>query len=115
MIRKKIARYLSGKKFIQNILENPADLSEFKERPTPRLIAGLVLMFLSYILGWPAVFALTGLAVWLHKPLIVVIGGPAIYGFSCLVFIVGAWLARAPHYMGILAKYALQSFFKKIT
>lgn len=115
MIRKKIARYLSGRKFIQNILENPADISEFKKRPTPRLVTGLCLMFLSYILGWPAVFALTFLAVWLQKPLIAVIGGPAIYGFSCIVFIVGAWLARAPHYMGILAKYALQSFFKKIT
>ena len=40
-------------------MENPADLSEFKERPTPRLITGLILMVLSFIIGWPAVAALS--------------------------------------------------------
>jgi hypothetical protein len=97
MIRKKIGQYLASKKYIKKILENPADLSEFKERPTPRLITGLVLIVLSFILGWPAIFALSALAVWLQKPLIAVIGCPTTYGLSYVVFIVGAWLARAPH------------------
>ena len=95
-------------------MEKPADLSEFKERPTPRLIAGLVLMVLSYILGWPAVAALSVVAVWFKEPLIFIIGGPTTYGFSYVVFIVGAWMARAPHYLGILGRYTLQSFLKKI-
>ncbi|HUN53664.1 MAG TPA: hypothetical protein VMU29_00760 [Smithella sp.] len=115
MIRKKIAQYLASKKYIKNILENPADLSEFRERPTPRLMTGLFLMVFSYILGWPAIFALSFMAVWLQKPLIAVIGCPATYGLSCLVFIVGAWLARAPHYMGTLMRYGIQSFFRKIS
>lgn len=95
-------------------MENSADLSEFKERPTPRLIAGLILMVLSFIMGWPAIFALSFLAVWLQEPLIAVIGCPTTYALSCVVFIIGAWLARAPHYLDTLTRYALQSFLKKI-
>ena len=114
MIRKKIAQYLAGKKFIQKILENPADLSEFEERMTPRLITGLILMALSFIIGWPAVAALSFLAVWFKEPLIAVIGCPTTYALSYVVFIIGAWLSRAPHYLGIMARYTIQSFFRKL-
>ncbi|MCX5849554.1 MAG: hypothetical protein NTW65_08910 [Deltaproteobacteria bacterium] len=113
-MRKKITRYLAGKKFVQKIMESPADLSEFKEHPTPRLIAGLALMVLSFIMGWPAVAALSVLAVWFKEPLIAVIGCPTTYALSYVVFIIGAWMARAPHYLGTLARYTLQSFLKKI-
>jgi CHASE2 domain-containing sensor protein len=95
-------------------METPADLSEFKERPTPQLIAGLVLMILSFIIGWPAVAALSVLAVWFKEPLIAVIGCPTTYALSYVVFIVGAWLSHAPHYIGVLARYTLQSFLRKL-
>jgi hypothetical protein len=114
MIRRKIGQYLAGKKYIQEILENPADLSEFKERMTPRLITGLILIALSFIIGWPAVAALSILAVWFKEPLIAIIGCPATYALSYVVFIIGAWLSRAPHYMGILARHTIQSFFRKL-
>ena len=94
-------------------MKNPVDLSEFRRRPTPRLITGLFLMAFSYVIGWPAIAALGVLAVWYKEPLVAVIGGPVTYVVSCLVFIFGAWLARAPHYMGMLTKYAIQSFIKK--
>jgi hypothetical protein len=114
MIRRKIAKYLAGKKYIREILANPVDLSEFKERPTPRLITGLILMGFSYVIGWPAVAVLGALAVWLKEPLIAIIGCPTTYGLSYVVFIAGAWLARAPHYMGTLARYTIQFFFRKL-
>jgi hypothetical protein len=114
MIQKKIAQYLAGKKYVKEMLDHPADLSEFKERPTPRLIIGLILMGLSYVIGWPAVAALSVLAVWFKEPLIAIIGCPTTYALSCVVFIVGAWLSRAPHYVGILARYTIQSFLKKL-
>ncbi len=113
MFRKKLAQYLAGKKFYKKIMENPADLSEFKERPKPRLIAGLILMTLSFIMGWPAVAALSVIAVYYKEPLIAVIGCPTTYALSYFVFIVGAWMARAPHYLNILMMYALQSVLKK--
>ena len=46
--------------------------------------------------------------------LIFVIGGPTTYVLSCIIFIIGAWMARAPHYLNTLAKYTLQFFLKKI-
>jgi hypothetical protein len=114
MIRRKIAKYLAGRKYIVEILENPTDLSEFSERPTKRLITGLILMGLSYVIGWPAVAALTILAAWFGEPMIAVIGCPTTYGLSYLVFIAGAWLARAPHYIGTLVRYAIQFFLRKL-
>jgi hypothetical protein len=114
MIRKKIAEYLAGRKYVIELLENPTDLREFHERPTKRLIAGLILMGLSYVIGWPAVAALSFLAAWFREPMIAVIGCPTTYGLSYLVFIVGAWLARAPHYMGTLARYTIQCFLRKL-
>lgn len=114
MIRKKLSKYLAEKHCIQKIMDDPADLSEFKERPTPRLIAGLILMVLSFILGWPAIFALSFLAVWFQEPLIAVIGCPTTYVLSCFVFLIGAWMARAPHYLNTLTRYATQSFLKKV-
>ena len=114
MIRKKIAQYLAGKKYVKEMLDHPADISEFKERMTPRLITGLILMALSFIIGWPAMAALSVLAVWFKEPLIAVIGCPTTYALSYVVFIIGAWLSRAPHYMGILARYTIQSFFRKL-
>ena len=113
MIRKIISR-LAAMKYIRGVLEHPADLSEFRERPTPRLIAGLILMGFSYLIGWPAVAALIFLAAWLNEPLIAIIGCPATYGFSYVVFFAGAWLARAPHYMGLLARYAVGVLFRKL-
>jgi len=114
MIRRKMVKYLAGRKYIIEILENPTDLGEFNERPTKRLITGLILMGLSYVIGWPAVAALGVLAAWFREPMIAVIGCPTTYGLSYLVFIAGAWLARAPHYMGILARYAIQNFLRKL-
>ncbi len=114
MIRRKVAKYLAGRKYIREILDNPTDLREFKERPTPRLIAGLILMGLSYVMGWPAVAALSVLAVWFQEPMIAVIGCPTTYGLSYVVFIAGAWLARAPHYMAILTRYTIQFFLRKL-
>ena len=114
MIRRKIGQYLAGKKYIKEMLDNPADLSEFKERMTPRLITGLILMALSFIIGWPAVAALSVLAVWYKEPLIAIIGCPTTYALSYVVFIVGAWLSRAPHYMETLARYTIQYFFRKL-
>ena len=113
MIRK-IAEKLAEMKYIREILEHPADLSEFRERPTPRLITGLILMGFSYLIGWPAVAALSFLAAWFREPLIAVIGCPTTYGLSYVVFFVGAWLTRAPHFMGLLTRHAIGVIFRKL-
>jgi uncharacterized RDD family membrane protein YckC len=114
MMQNKIVQYLTGRKFVKKIIEHPVDLSEFKERPTPRLIAGLALMALSFVMGWPAIAALSVMALRWNEPLMVIIGGPVAYALSCAVFFVGAWLARAPHYLETLSRYIMQIFFRKL-
>ena len=113
MIRK-LAERLARNSYIRGTIENPADLSEFREKPTPRLIAGLFLMGFSYVLGWPAVAAFSIMAVYFKEPMIAVIGCPATYGLSHLVFFGGALLARAPHYMHLLVRYSVGKLFRKL-
>jgi hypothetical protein len=48
----------------------------------------LSLVGASYILGWPAIIALGAIAAWLRQPKLL-LGGPALYGLSWLVFAVG--------------------------
>ncbi|MBN1474418.1 MAG: hypothetical protein JW914_07375 [Syntrophaceae bacterium] len=113
MIRRKIADYLSRKKFIIKLIENPVDLSILRRRPTFRLVTGLILIGVSYIIGWPAVAAFGVLAVWYKEPLIAIIGGPVTYGLSHVVFILGAWLTGMHQHLGTLIKYVLQAFIRK--
>jgi hypothetical protein len=113
MLRRKIADYLIWKKSIIRLLENPVDLTELRKRLTKRLIFGWILMAFSYVIGWPAIAGLGVIALWYKEPLIAVIGGPVMYVISCLVFILGAWLARAPQHLGTLIKFATQSFIRK--
>jgi hypothetical protein len=77
------------------------------------MVIGLCLVAFSYIIGWPAVAALGILSVYFREPLIVVIGGPVTYGFSHLVFLIGAWLIGAK-YVRPLMRYAIKALFKKI-
>lgn len=111
---KRLAARLAKTRYVRGILENPADLGEFRRKPTPRLIFGLFLMGLSYVLGWPAVATLGVIAIWLDEPLIAALGGPAIYGFSHLLFFVGALVARAPHYFNVLLRYSVERLFRKL-
>ena len=110
---KKITRSLARTKYIREVMENPADLGEFRERPTPRLILGLIVMGLSYVMGWPAIFAFGFLAIWFREPWIAAIG-PVSYALSCAVFLLGAWIARAPHYLNLLLRYAAGTLFRRL-
>ena len=109
----KIAGRLAQTTYIREILESPTNLQDLRKRPTPRMIAGLILIGLSYLIGWPAVAALGVLAVYFGEPLLVVVGGPLIYGFSHVVFFLGAWLAGA-HYAKLLTRYAAKVLFRKL-
>ncbi|MFA6465047.1 MAG: hypothetical protein WCT30_04770 [Desulfurivibrionaceae bacterium] len=94
MIRKSIQK-IAATAFVRSAMEDQADLSAFKEKPSPRIIAGLLAIMISYIIGWPAVAALGFLALKLHEPWIVVVGGPLTYGLSHLVFMLGMYLCGA--------------------
>jgi hypothetical protein len=113
MIRK-IAERLAKTNYVREALEDPAVISlrDIRFQYSSRIITGLILIGFSYLIGWPAVAAFGILAAYFEEPLILVIGGPTIYGISHVVFLVGAWLAGAQH-ARLLMRYATKSLFRK--
>ena len=84
---------LSRIPFVQNAIAEEADLSAFKKKPTPRIIIGMVVIALSYLLGWPLIGVLGVLSIYLSRPWLLVVGGPVVYIISHLVFWLGMYLA----------------------
>jgi len=105
LLRKIILR-IGDTGFVRRAIEEQADLSDFKEKPSVQVIIGVLLIIISSLLGWPAVAVLGVMAVKLKEPLVAVIGGPLIYGFSHLVFLLGMYFSGA--------KYSL-IFFRWLT
>ena len=105
-------RRIAKTDFVSKAIEEQADLSAFKERPTGRIIVGISAMGFSYIIGWPAISFLGVMAVYLNKPLIVIVGGPLTYGLSHLVFILGMYLAGAK-YTKIFIRWAARVTVEK--
>lgn len=100
-----IVRKIAENPYVRSAIEDQADLSAFKERPSLRILAGVFAIAFSYVLGWPAVSALGTLSIIMGEPLIVVIGGPLTYGLSHLVFLLGMYLAGA-EYSKIFMRWA---------
>ena len=81
--------------FVRSSIEERADLSAFKEKPSLQVITGVFLICLSSLLGWPAVAVSGVLAIKLEEPLIALIGGPLVYGLSHLIFLLGMYFSGA--------------------
>jgi len=96
MIRRGVKK-LARTRYVRSAIKEKADLSAFRQRPSLRIIAGISAIALSYVIGWPAVSLFAFLSIYFGQPLIVVIGGPLIYGISHLVFLLGMHLAGAKY------------------
>jgi hypothetical protein len=107
-----VIKRITESEFVRQAVEEKADLEAFKQRPSARVVLGLSLIALSYIIGWPAVSALAALAVYLGQPLVAVIGGPLTYGLSHLVFLAGMVLAGA-EYTRIFLRWATRMAVEK--
>ena len=110
----KIVRKIANTAYARKAVEERADLTAFKQKPSARILLGVSLIAFSYILGWPSVSALAGLAVYLKEPWVAVIGGPLTYGLSHLVFMAGMYLAGAK-YSAIFLRWATRMLVEKMT
>jgi hypothetical protein len=108
-----LTRRLLAMEYVRSAIRDRADLSAFRERPTPRIIAGLVIIGLSYCIGWPLIALLGILAVWWEAPLLVAVGGPVVYGLSHLTFILGFFLAGSK-YTQIFMRWATRMGVEKL-
>ena len=82
---------LAARPYVQRAIAEQADLSAFRKRPTLRILGGVLLILLSFPLGWPAVAGLCALAFYLGLPWLAALG-PVVYGLSHLVFLAGMYL-----------------------
>ena len=111
-IKMNIIKRISEAEYARSAIEDKADLSAFKEKPSIRTILGVSAIGFSYIIGWPAISALGALAVYLNRPWLIVIGGPLLYGLSHLVFLLGMYLAGA-NYTKIFLRWATRMAVEK--
>jgi hypothetical protein len=83
---RKLANRFANTSWGREIRKTDQDLSIFAEKPAFQLILGLVLLVISYIIGWPAVALCGVLAAHYQEPLILVVGGPAVYILSWIIW-----------------------------
>ncbi len=88
-------------------------LSALFAKPTPKVWAGLGLIGVSYVIGWPAVGLLALIAFHTGEPMILAIGGPLVYGLSHLVFIAGFYLAGS-YYAPSFLRWATRKAIEKM-
>jgi hypothetical protein len=110
---KKIAKSAAKTKFASKAIHDGVDLSVFKEKPSARILFGIFLTGMSYIIGWPAIGLFAGLSLYRHQPLIIVIGGPLLFGLSHLVFIAGMYLAGGKYIM-VFLRWATRAMLEKL-
>ena len=80
-----IIKRISETRYVRSAIEDKADLSAFKEKPSIRVIAGVSAICLSYVIGWPAISALGAFAIYVDRPWFIAVGGPVLYGLVTLI------------------------------
>lgn len=111
--RRLVAR-LSRTRFVRTAMEGEAaDLGALRCKPSRAVIVGVVLIGISYIIGWPAVALLAFLAAHFQRAAIVVVGGPLTYALSHVVFMVGAYFA-GNRYAPIFLRCAARAVMRRL-
>lgn len=112
-IIKKAALYFARKHYCKTAILQHADLSSIKEKPTPAALVGIILIAISYAIGLPAVIALGIIAVWTKEPLVAIVGGPAIYAVSTIMFIIGIKLAGKKYFV-VFTRWLVRVLLEKM-
>jgi len=112
MYRKTLLK-IAKTSFVQSAINEQADLSAFKKKPSVAIITGVVLIIIGSLLGWPAVAVLAAIAIKFNEPLVVVIGGPLVYGFSHLVFLLGMYFSGAKYSL-IFARWLIRVVVERL-
>ncbi len=92
----KLGLRLSRIKYVRQAIDERADLSEFRKRPTFRILLGVFLIVFSFVMCWPVFFALSSLAIHYRQPRLMVLW-PPIYFSSHLCFLGGMALSGAEY------------------
>ena len=112
-IFRRIAQRIAKTEFGSKAMNENADLNVFREKPPAKVIIGISLIIISYIIGWPMIGLSGALSLYWNEPLWAVIGGPLFFGVSHLTFFSGLYLAGSKYIMPFL-KWATRITLKKL-
>jgi hypothetical protein len=107
-----LACRLARTRFGQKALSQPDGLDILKRKPTARVYCGLCLITLSYLAGLPALALMSYFSVKMARPMIIVIGGPVVFGLVHILFGIGVYLAGR-NYAKEALLWATKRFLKK--
>jgi len=107
-----IIERISRTAYVQSAIADKADLSAFKVKPSPRTVLGILTLGFSYIIAWPAIFVLGYVAVSIDNTWLIAVGGPLLYAFSHLVFLLGMYLAGSD-YTKVFLRWAIRVVVEK--
>ncbi len=111
---KKIARGFAETRFGIKALNEDAGLNVFKEKPSAKVLFGIFLIGMSYIIGWPMIGLFGGLALYWKEPLIIIVGGPLLFVVAHLAFLAGVYLAGGKYIMPLI-RWVTRVTLKKLT
>ena len=111
--RARLGRRLARIPFASAAITDQADLSEFREPPTLRVILGVFTICLSFVICWPAITAIGAFSAYVQRPWILAIGGPILYGLSHLCFIAGMLLS-GKQYTWVFLRWATRVGVEKL-
>ena len=112
-IIKRLANNVAKTKFARRAINDGADLSAFKEKPTAQMFLGIFLMCCSCIIGLPAVGLIGAFSIYWHKPMLIIIGGPLLLVISHLIFLAGMYLAGGKYLM-VFFRWATRVMLEKL-
>ena len=110
---RKIAQGIAKTKFASKAINENADLYTFKEKPSGKVFGGIFLMVISYIIGWPMIGLFGALSLYWNEPLMIVVGGPLLFGLAHLAFLAGLYLAGGKYIMPFI-RWATRVILKKL-
>ncbi|MFH1530599.1 MAG: hypothetical protein ABIK09_07685 [Pseudomonadota bacterium] len=110
-----LARCVGRTGFAKRAVAESADLGIFQGRPATRLVMGLVVFALNFLLGWPVVAALGVAALWTESPLLLLFGAPIAYAFSWFLFGLGVLLVGpdSARYLRALVRWAVRRWVER--
>lgn len=109
-----LTRKLACNAYVRRSVEEEVTLSALKTSPSPKFFFGVGLVLFSYVLGWPMIGLFTVLSAYFQSPVLLMLG-PAFYGFSHLVWMFGMYLAGRDciKYANIMLSWGLRKAVEK--
>lgn len=107
-----VAKQLVKTGFARRAVQECADLRIFRQKPSGKVLVGLISIGVSYVACWPVISGLGVFAVYIGQPLLIVIGGPVIWTANHFLCTLGMYLAGADHSKA-LVRYLVRVFVER--